>query len=102
MEHIYRDKEDSCVGDCGSRNTDGVGIGGVSVISKYYLAGRNRGVKCDPVYENRNGAIYRNGVLTLLNSEFVGDSEGENKENAEKCQHRNITEIDKVFRADRK
>ena len=32
--------------------------------SKYYLAGRqrNRGIKCDPVYEYRNGEIYRNGV----------------------------------------
>ena len=75
---------------------------GENMISKYYLAGRNRGVKCDPVYENRNGAIYRNGVLTLLNSGLKGDSEGKNEENAEKCQHRNITEIDKVFRADRK
>ena len=43
--------------------------------------------------ENRNGAIYRNGVLTLLNSGFAGDSEGKNEENAEKCQHRNITEF---------
>ena len=97
VEHIYRDKEDSkgCVGDCGSsdRNTDGVGMGGV--ISKYYLAGRqrNRGIKCDPNIEYRNGVIYRNGVLTLLNSGFAGDSEDENEENAEKCQHRNITEF---------
>lgn len=65
--------------------------------SKYYLAGRNRGVKCDPVYENRNGAIYRNGVLTLLNSGFAGDSEGKNEENAKKCQHRNITEFSGNF-----
>lgn len=72
------------------------------MISKYYLAGRNRGVKRDPAYECRNGGIYRNGVLTLLNSGFAGDSEGENEENAEKCQHRNITEIDTFLKADRK
>lgn len=63
--------------------------------SKYYLAGRqrNRGIKPDPAYEYRNGGIYRNGVLTLLNSGFAGDSEGKNEGNAEKCQHRNITEF---------
>lgn len=63
--------------------------------SKYYLAGRqrNRGIKPDPVYESRDGVIYRNGVSTLLNSGFAGDSEGKNEENAEKCQHRNITEF---------
>lgn len=74
------------------------------MISKYYLAGRqrNRGIKSDPAYEKRNGAIYRNGVLTLLNSGFAGDLEGKNEENAEECQHRNNTEIDTVFRADRK
>lgn len=63
------------------------------MISKYYLAGRqrNRGIK--PNIEYRNGVIYRNGVLTLLNSGFAGDSEGKNEENAEKCQHRNITKF---------
>ena len=65
------------------------------MISKYYLAGRqrNKGIKCEPVYEYRNGEIYRNGVLTLLNSGFAGDSEDKNEENAERCQHRNITEF---------
>lgn len=82
MEHIYRDKEDSKGCDCGSsdRDTDGVGIGGV--ISKYYLAGRqrNRGVK--PVYENRNGVIYRNGVkvgYTPAVEPFARDLEAKNE-----------------------
>lgn len=89
MEHIYRDKEDSkgCVGDCGSsdRDTDGIGgIGGVSVISKNYLAGRqrNRGIKCDPVYEYRNGEIYRNGVkvgYTPVVEPFARDKEAKNE-----------------------
>jgi hypothetical protein len=54
------------------------------VISKYYLAGRqrNRGVKRDPAYESRDGVIYRNGVkvgYTPVVEPFARDLEAKNE-----------------------
>lgn len=63
------------------------------MVSKYYLAGRqrNRGVKCDPVYENRNGVIYRNGVkvgYTPVVEPFVRDKGGVNERDiCDRCIH---------------
>lgn len=61
--------------------------------SKYYLAGRqrNRGVKCDPVYESREGVTYRNGVkvvYTPVVEPFVRGKSGENRRDIRnRCIH---------------
>ena len=54
----------------------------IVTVSKYYLAGRNRGIKPDPVYENRNGVIYRNGVkvgYTPVVEPFARDKRAKNE-----------------------
>ena len=61
------------------------------MVSKYYLAGRNRGVKSDPVYERRDGVTYRNGVkvgYTPVVERFAKDKGGENKRDiCDRCIH---------------